>query len=209
MGGTSAQTRFKRVSKQSNDPLLAGVNTPQSGEDSLKLDELMALCITLQQRILNLETTKTSQQIRIEILERKVKRLEWSKKSRTHKLKRLYKVELTARVESSEDEGLGEEDASKQGRISTINADANITLVIASKDVNLSVDEVTLAQTLQKMKSTKPKAKRVVIQEREQDQIRLDEETAMKLQALFDEEERLTKEEALNVEKASIALTEE
>ncbi|GKB98319.1 hypothetical protein Tco_0984456 [Tanacetum coccineum] len=38
VGGTSAQTRFERVSKQSNDPLLAGVNTPRSGEDSLKLE---------------------------------------------------------------------------------------------------------------------------------------------------------------------------
>ncbi|GJU18702.1 retrovirus-related pol polyprotein from transposon TNT 1-94 [Tanacetum coccineum] len=41
MGDTSARTRFERVSKTSNDPLLAGVNTPRSGEDSLKLTELM------------------------------------------------------------------------------------------------------------------------------------------------------------------------
>ncbi|GJW96711.1 retrovirus-related pol polyprotein from transposon TNT 1-94 [Tanacetum coccineum] len=32
-----AQTRSENVSKFSNDPLLAGVNTPQSGEDSLRM----------------------------------------------------------------------------------------------------------------------------------------------------------------------------
>ncbi|GJW90511.1 putative ribonuclease H-like domain-containing protein [Tanacetum coccineum] len=50
MGDISAQTRFERVSKQSNDPLLAGVNTPQSGKDSLKLQELIEICTNLQQR---------------------------------------------------------------------------------------------------------------------------------------------------------------
>ncbi|GJY02818.1 retrovirus-related pol polyprotein from transposon TNT 1-94 [Tanacetum coccineum] len=32
-----AQTRYENVSKFSNDPLLAGVNTPQSGKDSLRM----------------------------------------------------------------------------------------------------------------------------------------------------------------------------
>ncbi|GJV70708.1 hypothetical protein Tco_1490703 [Tanacetum coccineum] len=135
--------------------------------------------------------------------------LERSKKSRSHKLKRLYKVGFTARIESTKEEDLGE-DASKQGRINDIDADANITLVSPfvdeddvemfdkEEDVSLNaikdgvneneevveevtvsaaaqsttagttVEEVTLAQTLQKMKSTTPKSKRVVIPEREQ-----------------------------------------
>nr|GFB69083.1 hypothetical protein [Tanacetum cinerariifolium] len=49
--------------------------------------------------------------------------------SRTHRLKRLYKVRLSERVESSEDEGLGEEDASKQERIVDIDANKDIYLV--------------------------------------------------------------------------------
>ncbi|GJV30643.1 hypothetical protein Tco_1387091 [Tanacetum coccineum] len=99
-------------------------------------------------------------------------------------------------VESSKDEGLGEEDASKQGRIADIDADAGINLVsthfdvdtdmfgvhdlvcdeavveteVASKDVNLSVDEVTLAQALAAFKSTKPKADKVMLQEPEQEE---------------------------------------
>ncbi|GKA18222.1 hypothetical protein Tco_0698059 [Tanacetum coccineum] len=77
-------------------------------------------------------------------------------------------VGLSRRVESSEDKGLGEEDASKQGRIADIDDDAGINLVIASKDVNLSVDEVTLAQALAALKSAKLKADKVMLQEPEQ-----------------------------------------
>ncbi|GKF38678.1 hypothetical protein Tco_0118739 [Tanacetum coccineum] len=58
-------------------------------------------------------------------------KLEKKKGSRTHKLKRLYKVGRSAGVVSSEDEGLGDqEDVSKQGRkIDEINQDAEVTLV--------------------------------------------------------------------------------
>ncbi|GJV68320.1 hypothetical protein Tco_1483829 [Tanacetum coccineum] len=175
---TIAQTGFENVSKISNDSLLAGVNTPQSDEDSLKLKELMELCTYLQNRVIDLEKTKTSQAQEITSLKRRVKRLEKKNRSKTHGLKRLYKVSLSARIESSKAKGLGEEDASKQGRIDDIDANEDIYLVnvhrdedmfgvndlegdevivetevdhevvveteVASKDVNLSVDEVTL-----------------------------------------------------------------
>ncbi|GKA50411.1 putative ribonuclease H-like domain-containing protein [Tanacetum coccineum] len=112
----------ENVSKHSNDPLL-------SGEDRLKLEELMALCTNLQNRVLDLEHTKTTQALEIDSLKKRVKKLEKKQRSRTHRLRRLYKVGLSARVVSSEDEGLGEEDASKQGRkIYDIDADEDITL---------------------------------------------------------------------------------
>nr|GEW10936.1 hypothetical protein [Tanacetum cinerariifolium] len=60
---------------------------------------------------------------------RRVKKLERRKRSITHELKRLYKVKLSARVETFEDEGLGEEDASKQEKIDDIDANEDITLV--------------------------------------------------------------------------------
>ncbi|GKD26078.1 hypothetical protein Tco_1232292 [Tanacetum coccineum] len=60
MRDTIAQTRFESISKHSNDSLLARGNTLQSDEDRLKLDELMALCTTLQNRVLDLEKTKTT-----------------------------------------------------------------------------------------------------------------------------------------------------
>nr|GEW66220.1 hypothetical protein [Tanacetum cinerariifolium] len=191
IGDTVAQTRSERVSKISNNLLLARVNTPRSGEDSLKFNELMKLCTKLQQRVLDLETTKITQALEIDSLKRRVKKLERRKRSRTHRLKRLYKVGLSARVESSEDEGLGEEDASKQGRIADIDTNEDIHLVnvhndedmfsvndldgdeVIFKSVDVAkqakkvVDDITLAKALMEIKSAKPKADKVVIQKPE------------------------------------------
>ncbi|GKC16573.1 retrovirus-related pol polyprotein from transposon TNT 1-94, partial [Tanacetum coccineum] len=129
MGDTIARTRFENVSKTSNDSLLTGVNTPRSDEDSLKLKELMEFYTKLQQRVLDLENTKTAQAQEIKSLKLRVKKLAKKGGSRTHNLKRLYKVGLSRRVESSYEEGLGEEDASKQERIADIDADVGINLV--------------------------------------------------------------------------------
>ncbi|GJY37557.1 putative ribonuclease H-like domain-containing protein, partial [Tanacetum coccineum] len=259
MGDTIAQTRFESVSKHSNDSLLARGNTLQSDEDRLKLDELMALCTTLQNRVLDLEKRKTTQHNEIASLKRMVKKLEKKNRSRTQRLKRLYKVGLTARVEPFDNEESLGEDASKHGRIDAIDADEEITLVsvhdvnvFADKEVFVveqefaeevvgvintakliidaaqdsaattvstakikTVDDITLAQALEEMKSTKPKKKGVVIQELEpvkpmkkKDLIRLDEETALNLQAEFDEEERLARVKAKKEEEANIPLIE-
>ncbi|GKA76004.1 hypothetical protein Tco_0782382 [Tanacetum coccineum] len=114
----------ENVPTHSNDPLL-------SGEDSLKLNKLMELCTTLQKKVLDLETSKTTQALEIESLKRRVKKLKKKERLRTHKIRRLYKVGLSAKVVSSDNEAsLGDqEDASKQGRkILDINADKDITL---------------------------------------------------------------------------------
>ncbi|GKA94781.1 hypothetical protein Tco_0816819 [Tanacetum coccineum] len=206
IGDTIAQTRSENVSKHSNDPLLARGNALQSGENRLKLQELMELCTTLQARVLALETTNTTQA-----------------------------MEIT--------KGLGEEGASKQGRIADIDANEDIYLVNVQTDedmfcvndldgdeviVEISVAtttttttaitdvEMTLAQALAELKSAKPKADKVVIQKPEQDKgkgkmvepkpvnkmskkelLRLDKELAFKLQAEEEEEEeRLAREKA-------------
>ncbi|GKE47564.1 hypothetical protein Tco_1478822, partial [Tanacetum coccineum] len=141
-----AQTKFESVFKHSNDSLLARGNKLRSDEDRLKLDELMALCTTLQNRVLDLDKTKTTQHNKIANLKRRVKKLEKKNRSRIHRLKRLYKVGLTARVESSnKEESLGE-DASKQERIDAIDADEEITMV-SVHDVNvLDGEEVFVAE---------------------------------------------------------------
>ncbi|GJX64118.1 hypothetical protein Tco_0298461, partial [Tanacetum coccineum] len=186
--------------------------------------------------------TKTTQHNEIASLKKRVKKIEKKDRSRTHRLKRLYKVGLTARVESSNNEESLGGDASKQGRINAIDAYKEISLV-SVHDVNVSavnaagdivsaasaattvsaattttaiiktVDDITLAQALEEMKSTKPTKKGVVIQELEpvkplknKDQIRLDEETTLNLQAEFDEEERLAREKAKKEEEANISL---
>ncbi|GKA39563.1 hypothetical protein Tco_0732114 [Tanacetum coccineum] len=84
--------------KESSNPFMAGslpktihfCNSLQSDEDSFKLIELMILCTNFLTMVLDLENTKTSQQSKIASLKRS--------RSRTHKVKRLYKVGLTARV---------------------------------------------------------------------------------------------------------------
>ncbi|GJY66836.1 hypothetical protein Tco_0469074 [Tanacetum coccineum] len=196
-------------------------NTLRSDEDRLKLDEFMALCTTLRYWVLDLEKTKNTQHNEIVSLKRRVKKLEKKNRSRTHKLKRLYKVGLTARVESSNNEESLGEDESKQERIDAI-------------------DDITLAQALKEMKSTKPKKKGVIIQElgesittissqlssqqsqdkgkvllielvkpmKKKDLMRLDEETALNLQAEFDEEERLARDKAEKEKEANISLIE-
>ncbi|GKA80019.1 putative ribonuclease H-like domain-containing protein, partial [Tanacetum coccineum] len=134
MGDTIAQTRSENVSKHSNDPLL-------SGEDSIQLKELMEFCTKFQERVLDLENTKTAQAQEITTLKKRVKKLERRKKSRTHGLKRLYKVGLSARIVSSDDEAsLGDqEDASKQRRkIHDIDENKDITL--ASTHFNIDPD---------------------------------------------------------------------
>ncbi|GJW41945.1 hypothetical protein Tco_0070744 [Tanacetum coccineum] len=99
----------------------------------------MELCTNLQNRVIDLEKTKTSQAQEITSLKRRVKRLEKKGGLRTHKLKRLYKVGRSARVISFDEEGLGKEDASKQGRIADIDADAGINLVSTHFDADTNM----------------------------------------------------------------------
>ncbi|GJU43245.1 putative ribonuclease H-like domain-containing protein [Tanacetum coccineum] len=58
LGGAEAQIRFEAASKQSNDPPLSRVNTLRSGEDNMKLKELMELCTKLSERILDNKKTE-------------------------------------------------------------------------------------------------------------------------------------------------------
>nr|GEW91284.1 hypothetical protein [Tanacetum cinerariifolium] len=138
MRDTITQTRFENVSKLSNDLLLARGNILRSNEDSLKLNELMELSTNLQSRVLDLEKTKKTQALKITSLKRRVKKLKKKQRSRTHKLKRLYKVGLTARVDSSKDDQSLGEDASKEGRkVHDIDANEDITLVNDQDDAKM------------------------------------------------------------------------
>nr|GEW81987.1 retrovirus-related Pol polyprotein from transposon TNT 1-94 [Tanacetum cinerariifolium] len=104
MRNTTAQTRFESVSKHFNDSLLARGNTPQSDEDRLELNELIALCTTLQTIVLDLEKKKTTQCNDIASLKKRVKKLEKKNRSRTHKLKRLYKTCKRERAQKKQEE---------------------------------------------------------------------------------------------------------
>ncbi|GKB74274.1 hypothetical protein Tco_0935686, partial [Tanacetum coccineum] len=186
MGDTIAQTRSENISKLSNVPLLTRGNTLRNGEDRLKLQELMELCTNLQNRVIDLENTKTAQAQEIRSLKLGVKKLEKKGGSRTHKFKRLYKGR----------------------KIDNIDKDAEITLVdeIHGRygddimfDVSDLAGEEAKIQDKGKAKMFEPE---LVKKLSKKDQLKLDEEVAQRLQAEFDEQKRIEKEKA----KANIAL---
>ncbi|GKA11412.1 ribonuclease H-like domain-containing protein [Tanacetum coccineum] len=158
LGDRPAQTMFERLSKQSNDLPLFGVNTPRSGEDRLKIMELMEICIKLSDSVLALENVKTAQDLEITSLKKSVKKLENKKKARTPQLKRrLFK------------------DAETQGRydqnidVTTVNAPittAGVSVSTAEPSTPptttttiIEDEDLTIAQTLMKMRSEKSKEK--------------------------------------------------
>nr|GEW25043.1 Gag-Pol polyprotein [Tanacetum cinerariifolium] len=178
MGDPIAQTRSENVSKFSNDSLLAGVNTPLSDKDSLKLKELMELCNNLQNKVLDLEYTKTTQALKIDSLKRRVKKLEKKQKSRTYKLKRLYKIGLTARGRFNDQEDaeiLFDVVDDLRGEEVFVSQEVPLKEVSVVDEVNddavttttATINDITLAKTLMELKSAKPKADKVVIQEPE------------------------------------------
>ncbi|GJZ51786.1 hypothetical protein Tco_0606301 [Tanacetum coccineum] len=146
----------------SNDPLL-------SGEVRLKLTELMDLCTNLQKKVLDLEKAKTAQDSEIASLRKRVKKLERRNKSRTSGLKRLRKVGLARRVESSDEASLevtlidktqGRNDDNlmfdtgvldgQEVKVEKVVSTAKVTTESAT---TTTVDELTLAQTLIEIKA--------------------------------------------------------
>ncbi|GKB26920.1 hypothetical protein Tco_0866321 [Tanacetum coccineum] len=183
-------------------------------EKTVALQSLSLMKATYEEnsdRVLALENTNTSQAAEIATLKERVKKVEKKRRSRTYTPRRLYKVSLSRRIESSDDVSLGaQEDASKQGRkIADLDAYTEVTLIdetqgrndedlmfdtsvlngdevfqesmvnIATTTSLISVsvadlvttagevvttasveipEELTLAQTLIEIKSTKPKA---------------------------------------------------
>nr|GFA24780.1 ribonuclease H-like domain, reverse transcriptase, RNA-dependent DNA polymerase [Tanacetum cinerariifolium] len=207
-------------------------------------------------KVLDLETTMTNQAMKIDSLTRRVKKLEKKQRSRTYKLKRLYKVGLSARIESFDDdqEDQGRNNDEDMYSVNDLDGDEVIVKskekakeVVDNKDI---IDDIILAKYLIEIKSVKPKttattvttasttpkAKGLVIYDQEQaptstissqqpshikakdkgkaimvepempmkkkDQIRLDEELALKLQAKEEEEEeRLAREKAQRLQE--------
>ncbi|GJR78487.1 hypothetical protein Tco_0149272 [Tanacetum coccineum] len=129
------------VTHISSDPQL-------SGEDRLKLAELLEICTKLPDRVLALETEKTTQALEISTLKKHVKKLEKKVGKITHKLKRLYKVGVTRRVQSFDDEVLGDEkDASKQGR-SDVVMDEDKKEVTAAPSIHIEVNDAPVITSI-------------------------------------------------------------
>nr|GEY84191.1 hypothetical protein [Tanacetum cinerariifolium] len=140
--------------------------------------------------VLSLEKIKTNQAAEIEKLKKRVKKLEGKKKKRTHGLKRMYKVGLSARIVSSDEEA-GE----------NVKQDAIVAKKEVSTDdpVTTTGDVVTTARGVEEPE--KPLKKK--------DQIALDEEVARKFKAQMkveiEEEESITRKK----DEANIAMIEQ
>ncbi|GJZ66044.1 hypothetical protein Tco_0622740 [Tanacetum coccineum] len=157
-----------------NEEMDDRVNTPRSDEDRLKIKELMELCTNLQNRVIDLEKTKTSQAQEITSLKRRVKRLEKKGGSRTYELKRLYKVGLSRRVKSSDEEGINLVSTHFDGdtnmfrvhdlvddevvveREVDVKAASTIPVSVATTTTTvITDDEITLAKALAELRSAK------------------------------------------------------
>ncbi|GJW53158.1 putative ribonuclease H-like domain-containing protein [Tanacetum coccineum] len=92
-----------------HDSPVSGGHTPGSDEGRPNINELMAICTNLSNRVLALETSKTAQDLMINKLKKKVKQLEKKQRARTPGMK-LFKIGASKR------KSLDEEYVSKQGR---------------------------------------------------------------------------------------------
>ncbi|GKB58218.1 hypothetical protein Tco_0914404 [Tanacetum coccineum] len=148
------------VPTHSNDPLL-------SGEDRLKLNELMELCTKLSERVLALETTKTNQALEIDSLKRRVKTLE--KKKRVQNIKGSYNIQSWYDDNLMFDTGVfdNEQDmAEKEDDMVEKDVSTSDPVTIAGEVVTntkTTVDELTLARTLIKSKQLKPRLLQLVV----------------------------------------------
>ncbi|GKD60296.1 hypothetical protein Tco_1297805 [Tanacetum coccineum] len=159
---------------------------PQSGKDSMQLSELMNLCTSLQEKVLDLEKAKTAQAKEITSLKKRVKQLEKRRKSRPSGLRRLIKgrkiedldadAEVSLVNENQEmnddnmmfDTGVLEEQevvfekVVEEPVVSVATPTKSIPVsaaeVVTTASANVEVpDELTLAQTLIEIKTTKHK----------------------------------------------------
>ncbi|GKA72878.1 hypothetical protein Tco_0779094 [Tanacetum coccineum] len=171
-----AQTRFESLSKQSNDLPLSRVNTLGSGEDIMKLKEFM-------------------EQLEIASLKKRVKKLEKRKRSRTPGMTLFKIGETEVNLEESDvDEDLDnavmdeaiehvyEADKDVEGDAEQVSAAAVDVSTVTAAGVSVSTAEpttppttttttifedkdLTIAQTLLKMKIEKSKVRGVVMKE--------------------------------------------
>nr|GEY43836.1 hypothetical protein [Tanacetum cinerariifolium] len=210
------------VPQTPHDSPLSGGHTPGSDEGSITLKELTDLCITLSQRVLDLEKFKTAQAKEIVIVEDKGS---GKKGGSTAEIVSAARPDIsTARPEVSIA-------APKTPPITTtLFDDEDITIAdtlikmkslkakekgVAFKDADNSARPIRSITTLQPLPTIDPKDKgKGILQEpepvkktkkRDQDQIKRDAKVALKIQADLDEEVRIEKERQKEASKAALA----
>ncbi|GJW93586.1 putative ribonuclease H-like domain-containing protein [Tanacetum coccineum] len=187
MGDTIAQTRFENVSKISNDSLLARdkdialVSAQNVDEQMFDVNDLVGeeVFVAEQEVAANKEDDVVKEVVEV---------------VNTAKL-----IVDAAQVNTA-------------GNVVSTVGDAT-TVSAATTTTDDDGKSTTTISSQIPSKQSQDKGKCILVEEpvkhlKKKDQIRLDEETALRLQAEFDEEERLAREKAKK-EEANIALTEE
>nr|GEX19090.1 hypothetical protein [Tanacetum cinerariifolium]GEY74486.1 hypothetical protein [Tanacetum cinerariifolium] len=133
-----------------------------SGEDSYILNELMVFCVSLQEQVLDLQEAKE-----IIALKKKVARLNKWRKSRSGGLCRLKKISLEIALDVETQGRKNDDEIFRADDL--VGQEVVIETTIGVKDsaaptTDVTKDEVTMAQALATLKSTKPK---VIVQEQE------------------------------------------
>nr|GEW98671.1 hypothetical protein [Tanacetum cinerariifolium] len=153
------------INEEMNDSLKRASTTASS----LEAEEASGNINKTQSKnmVLDLENIKTTQALKINSMKRRVKKLEKKQRSRTHKLKRLYNGRFNDQKDAEmlfdvADDLRGEEVfVSQEVPFKEVN-------VAAATTTTVTIDDITLAKALIEIKSAKPKADKVVIQEPKQ-----------------------------------------
>ncbi|GJX87169.1 hypothetical protein Tco_0339183 [Tanacetum coccineum] len=160
-----------------HDSPLSGGHTPGSDEGRPNINELMAICTNLSNRVLALETSKTAQDLVINKLKKKVKRLEKKQRARTPGMKLL-------KIEGDFDDDFDDIDDMVNEAMENVEGDTVNTATTGVSATSASVttggvsistaeprtpptntttafedDDLTISQTLVKMRSQKDKEK--------------------------------------------------
>nr|GEZ49300.1 phospholipase-like protein [Tanacetum cinerariifolium] len=207
---------------------LSGGHTPRSDAGSMTLKELTNLCTTLSQKVLDLEKVKTAHAKEVASLKKRVTKLEQRQSSRIsgfHPFRastfRRHSLEVIVK-----DKGNGEKRGNTAETVSTARPDISAARPemksqkakekgVAFKDVNDSTRPIRSITTLQPLPTIDPKDEgKGILQEpehvkktkkRDQDQIERDDEVALKIQAVLDEEFKTKRERHEEASKAALA----
>nr|GEX96634.1 hypothetical protein [Tanacetum cinerariifolium] len=205
----------EHITITSNDLIL-------SGEDRMKLSELIELCTQLQSIVLVLETIKADQALEIGGLKRRKKEPEKKASKKTHKLKSLDADEGVALVYETQgrndqdtfdtsifdDEEIVDEEVVDAKEVSTADSVTTAGEVV----ITAGVEDSTAATTTGVEAKDKGKAKMIEPEKplKRKEQIMINEEVARNLeaqmQAELEEEERLARQKQ---EEANITLVAE
>nr|GEW67132.1 hypothetical protein [Tanacetum cinerariifolium] len=175
LGDIDTQTRFETASKQSHDLPLSEVNTSGSGEDSMEHQADLTDVVPPTPHDAPLSgdhtpRTKTTQDKVITRLKLRVRRLDKKRKARNSQpiKKRLFKGRVeTSTDKSLEDKGSGEKCGSTADQVNTARLEVS-TATLSTPPTTTTIfgdEDLTIAQTLIKLRSEKAKEKGVAFRD--------------------------------------------